>query len=121
MGHLLECLAGFCAVLYASHPQRLEHFLRLRGQPVNHACGTEEARERMAIYGARIDEGFALLTDAGLAVKIPTVFAPAGESILTLLLGNLEHLINHKHDLFTRIKRAGVPVGTADLYRCGTG
>ena len=48
---------------------------------------------------------------------IPTVFVPDGEPVLTLLLGNLEHLINHKHELFTAIKQMGVPVATRDLYR----
>ncbi len=37
--------------------------------------------------------------------------------IATLLLGNLEHLINHKHQLFTYLKQMGVPVATPDLYR----
>ena len=48
---------------------------------------------------------------------MPTVFVAQGESILTLLLGNLEHLINHKHQLFTYLKQMGVPVATPDLYR----
>ena len=34
LGHLLECLAGFCAVLYAVRPGQLSHFQDLRG--VNH-------------------------------------------------------------------------------------
>ena len=36
---------------------------------------------------------------------------------MTLLLGNLEHLINHKHQLFTYLKQMGVEVTTRDLYR----
>jgi len=47
---------------------------------------------------------------------LPTVFA-AAESLTTLLLGNLEHLINHKYQLFVYLKILGVPVATADLYR----
>jgi hypothetical protein len=43
------------------------------------------------------------------------VFVAEGESVLTLLLGNLEHLINHKHQLFMYLKLAGVKVGTPDL------
>jgi hypothetical protein len=35
----------------------------------------------------------------------------------TLLLGNLEHLINHKHQLFMYVKLMGVAAGTRDLYR----
>jgi len=58
-----------------------------------------------------------LLSDDDLNRRIPTVFVPEGESLLTLLLGNLEHFINHKHQLFTYLKRMGVPVGSQDLYR----
>jgi hypothetical protein len=117
LGHLLDCLAGMCAVLYAANPEALEHFGRLRGLPVNHCCGREEARGRLRQYGSSIAEGFAILTDADLARPIPTVFVPAGEPLLSLVLGNLEHITNHKHELFTRLKLMGVPAGTADLYR----
>jgi uncharacterized damage-inducible protein DinB len=104
--HLLDCTSGFCAVLAAAEPQRLAHFAKLREMPA-----------RIDIYRAHIEEGFALLTDADLARRVPTVFVPQGESILTLLLGNLEHLVNHKHQLFTYLKQMGVPVATPDLYR----
>jgi hypothetical protein len=36
---------------------------------------------------------------------------------MTLLLGNLEHLVNHKYQLFFYLKMLGVPLGTPDLYR----
>lgn len=117
LGHLLDCLSGFCAVLAAAHPERLAHFNRLRDRPVNHACGVGEAVERMALYRSHIEEGFALLDDTDLARAMPTVFVPGGELVLTLLLGNLEHLINHKHQLFTYLKLMGVEAGTRDLYR----
>lgn len=116
VGHLLTCLAGFCAVLYAAHHDRLGHFIRLREQPVNHPCGPEEARQRMREYLTHIEEGFALLSDEDLARPIPTVFVPEGEALLTLLLGNLEHFINHKYQLFIYLKALGVPLGTRDLY-----
>ena len=116
MGHLLECLAGFCAVLYTADRERLGHFARLRELPVNHACGCQEARRRIAQYRTHIQEGFSVLSDSQLAVLVPTVFVPRGEPLLTLLLGNLEHLINHKHQLFTYLKLMGVAVGTQDLY-----
>lgn len=106
IGHLLDCTSGFCAVLVAAEPQRLAHFAKLREVP--------PAMER---YRAHIEEGFALLTDGDLARRVPTVFVAQGESILTLLLGNLEHLINHKHQLFTYLKQMGVAVATPDLYR----
>ena len=117
LGHLLDCLAGFCAVLAAAEPERLAHFSELRNLPVNHACPPADAIHRMAIYSARIDEGFALLEDASLARSIPTAFVERGETVLTLFLGNLEHLINHKHQLFTHLKSMGVNVSTRDLYR----
>jgi GNAT superfamily N-acetyltransferase len=116
-GHLLDCLAGFCAVLASANPERLEHFGQLREMPVNHTCDAAEALGRIAVYQAHIDEGFALLTDTGLARRLPTVFVKEGEPVLTLLLGNLEHLINHKHQLFTCLKLLGAGVGTPDLYR----
>lgn len=104
--HLLDCMAGFCAVLAAAEPQRLAHFAKLR-----------EAPATIEMFHAHIEEGFALLTDADLARRLPTVFVAQGETVLTLLLGNLEHLINHKHQLFTNLKRMGVQVATPDLYR----
>lgn len=117
LGHLLDCLAGMCAALYAANPEALGHFGRLRDLAVNHCCGREEARGRVRQYGERIAEGFGVLTDADLARPIPTVFVPAGEPLLSLILGNLEHITNHKHELFTRVKAAGAPVGTRHLYR----
>jgi uncharacterized damage-inducible protein DinB len=106
IGHLLDCMAGFCAVLAAAEPQRLAHFGKLREMPAT-----------IEIFRSHIEEGFALLTDADLARRVPTVFVAEGEPILTLLLGNLEHLMNHKHQLFTYLKQMGVPVATPDLYR----
>ena len=106
VGHLVDCISGFCAVLVAAEPQRLAHFARLRERP-----GSIE------IFRSHIEEGFALLTDTDLARRVPTVFVPQGETILTLLLGNLEHLINHKHQLFAYLKQMGVAVATPDLYR----
>ena len=117
LGHLLECLAGFCASFYAVNPEALPHFLRLRDRPVNHCCGVEEARERIQTYKGCIREGFALLRDDDLARVLPTVFVPDGEPLITILLGNLEHFINHKYQLFFYLKLLGVPVGTSDLYR----
>ncbi len=116
LGHLLECLAGFCAVLYKVEPDRLSHFLELRSLPVNHGCGKDEALMRLSAYRERIHEGFALLEDERLGNAVPTIFTGAGESLLTLLLGNLEHLINHKHQLFTYLKMLGVEVTSRDLY-----
>jgi DinB superfamily len=116
LGHLLEALAGFCAVLAAAEPQRLGHFAGLRKLPVNHACSPQEAAERIGVYRYHIEEGLALLDDRSLGRIVPTAFVKAGEPVMTLLLGNLEHLINHKHQLFAYLKQMGVHVGTRDLY-----
>ena len=117
LGHLLECLAGVCAVLRAADPGRLRHFEQLRELAVNHRCGKDEARERVGVYRAHIEEGFGVLRDADLSRRLRTIFVSEGEAILTLLLGNLEHLINHKHQLFTYLKMMGGEVGSGDLYR----
>ncbi len=106
IGHLLDCISGFCAVLAAAEPDRLAHFAKLRQVP-----GTIE------IYRNHIEQGFAVLTDADLARRVPTVFVSQGETVLTLFLGNLEHLINHKHQLFSYLKQMDVLVATPDLYR----
>jgi hypothetical protein len=116
LGHLLEACAGFCAALYRARPQQLAHFARLRDLAVNHACDPRQAAECLRDYLKHIREGFAALTDADLARRLPTVFAPAGEALLTILLTNLEHFTNHKYQLFFYLKLLGVEVGTAQLY-----
>ena len=117
LGHLLEAMAGFCAALYSARPDRLAHFLMLRSLRVNHRCEASEALARVRDYMACIEEGFALLEDSDLARSLPTVFVPQGETLATLLLGNLEHLVNHKYQLFFYLKLLGVPAGTPDLYQ----
>lgn len=117
LAHLLECLAGVCAVLFAVEPERLAHFTALRTLAANRSSSPADALEKIDVYRLHIDEGFALLADSALSRSLPTVFVPEGETVLTLLLGNLEHLINHKHQLFTYLKEMGVEAGTADLYR----
>jgi hypothetical protein len=42
---------------------------------------------------------------------------PEGELLMTLLLGNLEHLISHKYQLLISLTLAGVAAGTRDVYR----
>ncbi len=58
-----------------------------------------------------------MLVDSNLSKAVSTVFVKDGEPLLTLLLGNLEHVVNHKHQLFTYLKEMGVDVDTRDLYR----
>jgi hypothetical protein len=116
-GHLLECLAGFLAVLYAGRPEELAGLIELKQRRVNHACGSDEALQRIEEYRMHMHAGFAALSDADLSKKISTVFVPTGESILTLLLGNFEHCVNHKHELFYYVKLLGIPLTSRDLYR----
>ena len=117
LGHLLDCLAGFCAVLYAAAPQQLAGLTSLRDLPVNHDCSPTEAVSQIAAYRNGLETGFAVLRDSDLGVRVPTVFVKDGEPLLTLLLGNLEHLINHKHQLFLYLKMMGANVRSVDLYR----
>lgn len=116
LGHLLECLAGFCAVLYAIRPGDLAHFAELRNKTVNQPCPPDEAKQRISEYSERIHEGLSLITDSDLGLPVPTVFARGGEAVFSLLLANFEHLVNHKHQLFIYLKLLGVDVGSKDLY-----
>lgn len=117
LGHLLSCVAGFCAALHAAFPSALREMEELRGLAVDHSCGPEEARGRIESYARHIAKGLALCDEEALGRKIRTVFVPEGETLLTILLGNLEHLTNHKYQLFFYLKMLGVNVGTPDLYR----
>jgi hypothetical protein len=116
LGHLLDCLAGFCAVFYAAFPESCAGLYELRELPVNHCCSPQETRERLQQYATCLETAFAQCADADLARRIPSVFVPAGESLATLLLGNLEHLISHKYQLFMYLKMLGVPVTSRDIY-----
>ena len=115
LGHLLDCLAGFVAVLYAANPDWLE-FVNQIDRSMIRPCGITEALERIHLFQRYIRDGFQPLTDNQLGCLLSTVFVPEGEAVLTLLLGNLEHLINHKHEIFTYAKLLGIPVTTRDLY-----
>lgn len=121
LGHLQDCLAGFCAVLTAFEPDRLSHFAQLRSLPVNESCSPSEAITRIGMYREHISEGFVLLRDSDLARTISTMFSDEEQSLLGLLLGNLEHLVNHKHQLFTYLKLMGVRVTSEDLYLFSSG
>ena len=120
LGHLLDCLAGICAVLVAVQPEKLAYFNRLRETRIETPHTAQEVRDGLALYQKHIDAGFAVLEDADLARRIPTAFVKSGEPVLTLLLGNLEHLINHKHQLFMYLKLMGASVASQDLYRFRT-
>jgi hypothetical protein len=117
LGHLLDCLAGFCAAFHAAFPAHLRDFDALRSLTVNHLCSKEEALIRIEAYLTCIVRGFECCTDQDLGRKLPTVFVPGGETLMTILLGNLEHLINHKYQLFFYLKLLGIPAGTQDLYK----
>lgn len=117
LDHLVDSVDGFCAVLYAVYPEQLAHLLALRDTGMPHALDPAGTRTRLQTHARQLDEGFLLLTDAALTRRIPTVFVPAGETVATLLLGNLEHLISHKYQLFLYAKMAGAQVNTPDLYR----
>jgi hypothetical protein len=116
LGHLLDCMAGFCAVFYAAFPEQLEKFTDLRSAEVNHFCAPEEWRNRAETYLRAISEAFEICADEDLSRRIGTIFNPEGQILHSLLLGNLEHLLNHKYQLFAYLKLLRVPVGTSDLY-----
>jgi hypothetical protein len=116
LGHLLDCAAGFCAMFQAAYPSELAGFGSLRSIPVNQHTAPEDARKHLKIYEKHIARGFQICCDTDLSRRIPTVFVANGETLLTLLLGNLEHLMNHKYQLFFYLKLAGLPVASSDLY-----
>ncbi len=117
LGHLLDCTAGFCAVFRAAFPIEFGDFDKLREMSLNGSWSAEEASKGLRMFAGYIARGFELCSDADLARKIPTVFVPEGETLATLLLGNLEHLNNHKYQMFLYLKLAGVEVGSRDIYR----
>jgi len=117
LGHLLDCMAGFCAVFHAAFPQQLGDFSELRTLSVNHSCRPAEALDRIREYAAHIAQSFDLCADHDLPRVLPSVFVPEGEPLVTLLLGNLEHLMNHKYQLFFHLKLLGIPVTSRDIYR----
>lgn len=117
LGHLLDCVAGFCAALQAAFPSALREFEEIRELEVNHSCRPDDAAARLHQYSGCISKAFEFCSDEDLARRIPTVFAPEGERLITLLLGNLEHLTNHKYQLFFYLRLLGVSVNTGDLYR----
>jgi hypothetical protein len=116
LGHLLSCMAGFCAALHAAFPVELSAMGELKALTVDHSCAPDETRKRIEVYSRHIAKGLAHCAEADLGRKIRTVFVPEGETLLTLLMGNLEHLTNHKYQLFFYLKLLGVRAGTADLY-----
>jgi len=114
--HLMECFAGFCAVLHASYPDRLSHFLELKKLTASHPSDPVAAQTRLELYRDHIVQGFAVLQDADLSRKIPTVFVSDGERLLSLLLINFEHLASHKYQLFIYLRMVGLEISSADLY-----
>jgi uncharacterized damage-inducible protein DinB len=114
ISHLAECTAGFLAVLLRLRPEAMADVAKYRDMPLPQ--GVEPVRKRLALYREEIAKGLALLTAGDLAEVVPTVFVKEGEPVLTLLLGNLEHLVNHKHQLFLYLRLMGVEVSTPDLY-----
>jgi hypothetical protein len=117
LGHLADCVAGFCAALLAAFPAELAEFSNLRQLCAVAVRSPEETRERITMLSLCIERGFGACTDSALGRKVVTVFAPEGEELLGILLGNFEHLTNHKHQLFLYLRLLGVPLGTEDLYR----
>lgn len=100
LGHLMDCLAGITATLYAAKPDELGRFLELRKFAGNQQVNQTEAQTRLRTFQQNIKDGFSCLSDPDLSRMIPTVFVAQGESLLTLLL-------NHH-----RLKSVGLaPVG----------
>lgn len=117
LGHLLDCAAGFCACFAKAFPGRWPAMEKLEALSVNHFCGPREALTRLDEYRLRIKVASTEISDEDLKRCVPTVFVAEGEPLITLLLGNLEHLSHHKYQLFLYLRMLGLKVGTADLYQ----
>jgi len=81
LGHLVDCVAGFCAVFSAAFPEEFGNPSELCPLKANQVCEPQEAREGIARMRAPIARGFALCRDEDLARKIGTVFVAEGEMI----------------------------------------
>lgn len=117
LGHLVECLSGFCAAFYRAFPVELADFVELRAMAAGESCSPVEAQEKIKLYEAQIRRAFLCCKDRDLSTRIPTMFVREGQTLLAVLLGNLEHLINHKYQLFFYLKLMGVRVGSRDIYK----
>lgn len=116
--HIVESFAGVCACLYKLHPEPLAHFEALAVRTANlTALSPADAAVLLADCRAAAAEGFALVTDADLARRLPTVFSPEGQRFAAVLLVNWKHLLHHGYQLFFYWKLLGVPVSTRHLYR----
>ena len=113
VSHLVDAAAGFGAVLSALYPKDMADIREVVSCPVRTAL---DARERLAQLQIRLQTGFQRLGTGDLELRVPSVFIPAGQPVLTALLNNFEHLLNHKHQLFVYLKLLGVAVGSRDLY-----
>jgi hypothetical protein len=116
LGHIMECVAGIAATLYAAKPKELAHLLELKTLTGNQRVGITAAKNSLHTFQESLRDAFSHLTDHDLARLIPTVFVSEGESVLTLMLINYEHLASHKYQLFSWLQMAGVKVESRDLY-----
>jgi len=116
--HIVESFSGVLACLYKLHPEPLAHFTELAARTADlTALAPAEAAALLADCRAAAATGFALVTDADLPRRLPTVFSPAGQPFAGVLSVNWKHLLHHGYQLFFYLKLLGVPVGTRDLYR----
>ncbi len=114
--HLLDCTAGFCAALDRALPGGLQAASVLKAALAKRVDAPADALESLAALTSAVRTGFTVLEDTDLARKLPTVFVPDGEALLTILLSNYSHLVAHKYQLFMNLKASGMAVSTRDLY-----
>ncbi len=109
--HLTESLDGLCGTLYNVDQTRFASLLELRQDDQS------EVLTRFGLYRIAIAQAFESLQDEDLAVTLPSPFRAEHETVLSRVVVNLEHVVNHKHELFIALKLLGLKLGTADLYR----
>jgi hypothetical protein len=109
--HLTEALDGLCGTLYNVDSTRFASLVELR------ANNRLEVLTQFRLYRVGLTNAFETLADEDLAGTVPSPFRPEGETVLARVLVNLEHVINHKHELFVALKLLGLKLRTVDLYR----
>src|SRR5258708_10019837 len=101
--HLVDCVAGCCATVCAATPALSN---QLGADLIRSTDGgiVSGLRSQIRSYLQCVDQGLKALSDDKLNCRIKTYFHPEGETIAAVLFANLEHLLNHRYQLYIYLK-----------------